>query len=74
MQLAIAVGQADIVRIHQGQASHATARERLHGPRTDAAQTDHRNMAARETFDRAAAVQSVDAGEALFEDRIHAPF
>jgi hypothetical protein len=67
MQLAAGVGQADVVGVDQGQGPDRRPRQRLDQPRADAPEPDDRDMAPGQARGRAAAVEPVDAGEALLE-------
>jgi hypothetical protein len=44
MKLAVDVTDANIIQIYQGQLAHPGARERLDGPRTNAANANHADV------------------------------
>ena len=64
VRLPVGVGDADLVGVHERERAHARACERLHGPRSHAAQPNHADMRACEVCKRAWTVQPTDALEA----------
>jgi len=66
VQLAIGIGDADIVGIDDREFTDARARQRLYRPRADAAHADHAHVRARESRGGARTVKPVDACKAFF--------
>ena len=69
MYLPVGVGDADVIQIEQADFSNAAARQRLGRPRTNPADTDHRDMRSRQPLQPLGAVQTGDAAEPLIVDR-----
>ncbi len=72
-QLAIGVGDAQIVGIDQGELADRGPRQRLGRPRPHPAEADHGDVARGQALDRAPAIQPVDAGESFAQVLSHQP-
>ncbi len=64
-QLAVDVAERDHVVVDQREAADTAARQRLHGPGTDAADTDDAKVQLREQGIGTVAVQALDGAETL---------
>ncbi len=65
MDLAVGVGDADIVQIEQADLADAAARQRLGRPGTDPADADHGDMRRCQPFEPSPAIQTGNAAETL---------
>ena len=64
MELAVGVGHADVVHIHQSDGANATAGQGFGGPGPDTAQANNGNMGLPEGLQGPAPVESFDAAKA----------
>ena len=72
VDLAVGVGDAEVVGVDQGHAADAAAREAFRGPAADAADADHGDFRPAEAFQRGQAVEASDAGKAVEVGVAHA--
>ena len=70
-QLAVGIGDADIIGVDQAQMADRRAHQRLHDPRAHPAHAHHGHLAAAQVGDGAGSVQPVDTGKALTQFFFH---
>ena len=63
MELAVDVGEADLIQVHQCQVADAGASQRLHRPRADATDADHGDPGFQETLQRRLPIEPGNAAE-----------
>ena len=61
VRLTVDVGLGHVIKVDQGQPSHAAARERFHTPRAHTADTDHTSVGHGQGSGRVRTVQTIDA-------------